>query len=301
MSDTFIILALTIILLVVLVLYVLEICRVRGVLNHISNMLLEAKNGTFTESCYDETKLSAVEGQMKEWIAHSITTSKQLEKERDCIKTTISDISHQTKTPISNISIYTELLSEQELPEDSKEYVLRLREQSQKLNFLIEALMKSSRLETKVVALQPSNYHIEDLLEQICDQCKLKAKNREITITKEVEPCLLKLDAKWTREALFNIVDNAIKYADETTSIEIVGVKYPMFYRIDITNQGIGVKPEEVNAIFGRFFRSDNVRDEDGVGLGLYLAREIITLQGGYIKVKPGTEPTFSVFIPCLY
>lgn len=299
MCDTFIILALTIILLVVLVLYVLEICRARSVLNHISNMLLEAKNGTFTESCYDETKLSAVEGQMKEWIAHSITTSKQLEKERDCIKTTISDISHQTKTPISNISIYTELLSEQELPEDSKEYVLRLREQSQKLNFLIEALMKSSRLETKVVALQPSNYRIEDLLEQICDQCELKAKNREITITKEIEPCSLQIDAKWTKEALFNIVDNAIKYADETTIIKIVGVKYPMFYRIDITNQGIGVKPEEVNAIFGRFFRSDNVRDEDGVGLGLYLAREIVTLQGGYIKVKPGTEPTFSVFIPC--
>lgn len=299
MSDTFIILALTIILLVILVLYVLEICRARRVLNHISNMLLEAKNGTFTESCYDETKLSAVEGQMKEWIAHSITTSKQLEKERDCIKTTISDISHQTKTPISNISIYTELLSEQELPEDSKEYVLRLREQSQKLNFLIEALMKSSRLETKVVALQPSNYRIEDLLEQICDQCELKAKNRKITITKEIETCSLQIDAKWTKEALFNIVDNAIKYADETTIIKIVGVKYPMFYRIDITNQGIGVKPEEVNAIFGRFFRSDNVRNEDGVGLGLYLAREIVTLQGGYIKVKPGTEPTFSVFIPC--
>lgn len=158
MSDTCIILVLTIILLVILVLYVLEICRARRVLNHISIMLLEAKNGTFIESCYDETKLSAVEGQMKEWIANSITTSKQLEKERDCIKTTISDISHQTKTPISNISIYTELLSEQELPVDSKEYVLRLREQSQKLNFLIEALMKSSRLETKVVALQPTRW-----------------------------------------------------------------------------------------------------------------------------------------------
>lgn len=299
MRDKYIIVTLTIILLAILVLYVVEICRARRVLNHISNMLLEAKNGTFTESCYDETKLSAVEGQMKEWIANTITTSKQLEKERDCIKTTISDISHQTKTPISNISVYTELLSEQELPENSKEYVMRLREQSQKLNFLIEALVKSSRLETKVVALQPSNYRIEDLLVQICDQCEWKAKSREITITKEIEPCSLQLDAKWTREALINILDNAIKYADEATVIKIVGVKYPMFYRIDITNQGIGVKPEEVNTIFGRFFRSDNVRDEDGVGLGLYLAREIVTLQGGYIKVKPGIEPTFSVFIPC--
>lgn len=299
MKDTYIIITLAIILLIILVLYVLEICRTRRILNHISNMLLAAKNGTFTESCYDETKLSAVEGQMKEWIAHSITTSKQLEKERDCIKTTISDISHQTKTPISNISIYTELLSEQELPEDSKEYVLRLREQSQKLNFLIEALLKSSRLETKVVTIQPRKYCIEDLLEQISDQCELKVKSKKITITKEIEPCTLQIDAKWTKEALFNILDNAIKYADEVTTIKIVGIKYPMFYRIDITNRGIGVKSEEVNAIFGRFFRSDNVRDEDGVGLGLYLAREIITLQGGYIKVKPGTEPTFSVFIPC--
>lgn len=299
MRDKYIIITLAIILLVIIVLYVLEICRTRRTLNHISNMLLEAKNGTFTESCYDETKLSSVEGQMKEWIASSITTSKQLEKERDCIKTTISDISHQTKTPISNISIYTELLSEQELPEDSKEYVQRLREQSQKLNFLIEALVKSSRLETKVVSILPKDHLIDDLLEQICGQCERKAKSRGIIITKEMEPCSLLVDAKWTIEALLNILDNAIKYADEATTIKIVGIKYPMFYRIDITNRGIGVKQEEVNDIFGRFFRSDNVRDEDGVGLGLYLAREIITLQGGYIKVKPGIEPTFSVFIPC--
>lgn len=299
MSDTYIIVVFTILLLVILVLYVFEISRTRRILNHISNMLLEAKNGTFIESCYDETKLSSVEGQMKEWIASSITTSNQLEKERDCIKTTISDISHQTKTPISNISIYTELLSEQELPEDSKEYVQRLREQSQKLNFLIEALVKSSRLETKVVSILPKEHLIEDILEQICDHCDQKAKSRGILITKEIEPCSLQVDAKWTSEALLNILDNAIKYADEATIIKVVGIKYPMFYRIDITNRGIEVKQEEVNAIFGRFFRSDNVRDEDGVGLGLYLAREIVTLQGGYIKVKPGTEPTFSVFIPC--
>lgn len=299
MRDKYIIGILAIILLVIAILYILEINRTKRVLTHISSMLLEAKNGTFIESCYNETKLSAVEGQMKEWIALSVTNSKQLAIERDSIKTTISDISHQTRTPISNISIYTELLSEQELPDNCKEYVLRLQEQSQKLNFLIEALMKSSRLETKVVSILPCNISVEDLLEQICDQCKLKAKDREIKINKAVEPCSLLLDPKWTKEALFNILDNAIKYANKSSLITIKGMKYSLFYRIDITNQGIGVKPEEINAIFGRFFRSDNVSDEEGVGLGLYIAREIITLQGGYIKVKAGIEPTFSVFLLC--
>ncbi|WP_167954896.1 sensor histidine kinase [Anaerosporobacter faecicola] len=286
------------VMLTLLVLYIWERRKTRKVLNHVGEMLIQAKNGTFTESCFDESKLSAVEVQMKEWIGSTIATATQLMEERDIIKTTISDISHQTKTPISNISIYTELLAEQELPKDARIYVEQLEEQSQKLKFLIDALVKSSRLETRIVTVKQKEHRIEEILAVVCEQARIAAEKKQIIIERNVEPGNVYIDSKWTKEALFNIIDNAVKYGDRSSTVAIHGVKYAMFYRIDITNQGIGVRPEEVNAIFSRFYRSENVREEEGVGLGLYLAREIVQLQGGYIKVKPGNTPTFSVFLP---
>ena len=111
-----------------------------------------------------------------------------------------------------------------------------------------------------------------------------------------IEACF---DAKWTLEAVCNLIDNAVKYT-ESGSITISVVSYEMFARIDITDTGIGIKEEEVTKIFSRFYRSQAVSDEAGVGIGLYLAREILVGQGGYMKVSSvyGQGSTFSVFLP---
>lgn len=289
----------TSIIVVLLVALVVMHCKTRRILNRLASMLDLAKKGEFVESIYDESKLSAVECQMKQWIAQTITTSNQLEQERNTIKTTISDISHQTKTPISNISIYTELLLEQELTKEGREYCKRLQEQSQKLSFLISALVKASRLETKVIKLQPVEYRISDVIDSVCAQISQKAKSKQIEIIHSIEDRFLLIDPKWSKEAVYNILDNAVKYAFDGTQVSIVGTAYQMFYRVDITNKGIGVEPNEINHIFERFYRSKRVSEFEGVGLGLYLAREIITLQGGYIKVTQEKETTFSIFFRC--
>ena len=256
-------------------------CKTRHILNQLSSMLDSAKKGEFAESVYDESKLSAVECQMKKWISQAITTANQLEQERNSIKTTISDISHQTKTPISNITIYTELLLEQELTEEGRAYCKLLQDQSQKLSFLIDALVKASRLETKVIKLQPVEYSIRDVIDSVCSQVYQSIRSKQIEIVLSMEECTLLLDPKRSIEAIYNILDNAVKYAFEESKILIVGTAYQMFYRIDITNQGIGIEPNEVSRIFERFYRSQRVSEIDGVGLGLYLAREIVTQQGG--------------------
>lgn len=105
-------------------------------------------------------------------------------------------------------------------------------------------------------------------------------------------------DYKWTAEALWNILDNAVKYTHPGDTILIQGSPYELFYRIDIVDHGMGIREEELPKIFQRFYRSGRVREKDGIGLGLYLAREIIRAQGGYIKVTSGEETVFSVFLP---
>ena len=106
-------------------------------------------------------------------------------------------------------------------------------------------------------------------------------------------------DFKWTAEALANIVDNAIKYTERGT-IRISAVSYEMFARIDISDTGSGIPETKQAKIFARFYRSKSVREQEGVGIGLYLSRQIISGEGGYIKVAsvPGKGSAFSIFLP---
>lgn len=105
-------------------------------------------------------------------------------------------------------------------------------------------------------------------------------------------------DPKWTGEALWNLLDNAIKYTHRGDTVLLEGCAYESFYRIDVIDHGRGIPEEEIPRIFQRFYRSGKANEEEGVGLGLYLAREIVRAQGGYMKVTSGEEVVFSVFLP---
>ena len=126
---------------------------------------------------------------------------------------------------------------------------------------------------------------------------------REKNIKFYIENCdelYAKFDLKWTREAVFNIVDNAIKYTDFGGEINVSFTRYEFFVRIDIKDNGIGIEENEIPKIFTRFYRCMSASDKDGVGIGLYLSRKIISMQGGYIKVKSKVfkGSVFSIFIP---
>ena len=124
-------------------------------------------------------------------------------------------------------------------------------------------------------------------------------KNISIDIIGDTK-AIAKYDKKWTLEAICNILENAIKYTNENGKIEINIEKLESFLRIDIIDNGIGIDNENINNIFKRFFREQKVHDIEGVGIGLYLSKNIIELQNGYIKLKSkvGEGSTFSVFLP---
>lgn len=276
--------------------------RTRRLLDQLSDMLDEAASGNLQEKVYDESIMSALYVKMHAFLTQTLTSSGNLQKEKENINTLISDISHQTKTPISNILLYSQLLQELNLNADAREYSAQINYQVEKLRFLIDALIRTSRLENGIITVNPIRNSIHALFSQALLSAgqSLTARNLQLQVSLENETDTALFDLKWTLEAINNLINNAIKYTKDGDTISLSGMPYELFYRIDVTDHGQGIKDEERNKIFTRFYRSPAVSDQEGIGLGLYLSREIITAQGGYMKVKsqPECGSVFSIFLP---
>ena len=274
--------------------------RTTRILKNADKMLDDAINGIFSESDFSETQLSKLETKMRRHLMAGKISQNKLTEEHNSIKSLVSDISHQTKTPISNIMLYTELMSENEqLDDNSKKLLGNIKEQADKLNFLIQALVKTSRLENGIVSVVPKDNSIKDLL-NVIDFSDIANEKGVVLKFTEIPDLSAVFDLKWTVEAISNIIDNAIKYTPAGGSVTVSAAEYEMFVKIDVADTGIGISEEETAKIFTRFYRSQDVHDERGVGIGLYLAREIISREGGYIKVtsEKGKGSTFSIFLP---
>ncbi len=274
--------------------------RARRMLDTLDKMLDEAIRGEFRESLYDESRLSALETRMAHYLSASAVSAKNLAEEKEKIKTLIGDISHQTKTPIANLLLYAQLLEEQDLPPESRDCAAALERQAEKLRFLIDALVKTSRLETGVLAMTPAVNPLRRVLESAAAQAAPKAEAKGVALTVESTDLIARFDPKWTAEALYNLVDNAVKYTPAGGSVTLRARSYELFCRIDVADTGPGIPEVEQARIFQRFYRSPSVSGEEGVGIGLYLSRQIAAGQGGYLKVtsRPGEGSTFSLFLP---
>ena len=274
--------------------------RARRMLDTLDKMLDEAIRGEFRESLYDESRLSALETRMAHYLFSNTVSARNLAAEKDAIKTLIGDISHQTKTPIANLLLYAQLLEEQDLPPESRDCAAALERQAEKLRFLIDALVKTSRLETGVLAMTPAVNPLRRVLESAAAQAAPKAEAKGVALTVESTDLTARFDPKWTAEALYNLVDNAVKYTPAGGSVTLRARSYELFCRIDVADTGPGISEAEQARIFQRFYRSPSVSGEEGVGIGLYLSRQIAAGQGGYLKVtsRPGEGSTFSLFLP---
>lgn len=227
---------------------------------------------------------------------------RSIAKERTELQELISDISHQVKTPIANLKMIDTTLLEQSMSDEKRrEFLKAMGGQIDKLDFLMQAMIKTSRLETGVISLDKKIQPIYDTLAAALGGILLNAEKKDIQVSVSCTESLnVSHDRKWTSEALFNILDNAVKYTPAGGSINVSVDSWEMYLKIDITDTGKGIEEDRHGTIFKRFYREEEVHDVDGIGIGLYLTREIITMQGGYIKVTSaiGKGSTFSVFLP---
>lgn len=272
----------------------------KRVMRELERMLDAAMAGTFLEQDFDESLLSAVESRFAHYLAANAVSAQKLQEEKDKIKTLIADISHQTKTPVANILLYAQLLSEQELSPEGRDCAAALEGQVEKLRALIEALVKTSRLEAGVLALHPRAGPLGPVLEEAAAQLAPKAAERRIRLVLAPTDISAVFDPKWTAEALCNLLDNAVKYTPAGGRVTVGAVSYQLFCRIDVTDTGPGIPEEERAKVFQRFYRSPAAYEAEGVGIGLYLARQIAQGQGGYIKAssRPGQGSCFSLYLP---
>lgn len=274
--------------------------RTKHVLRQVLGQIDDAIAGNFQTTVYNESMDSAIQERLNQFLHSSKLSKDRTEEERDMVKSLISDISHQIRTPLSNIKLYSELLEEMDLPDGSAAAVAgQIKSQADKLEFFMKELLRSSYLETDIISIQVKTESADEIVRRAMQQTETAAMKKQISIDFQDSGLTCTADSRWTVEAIANILDNAVKYSPVRSSVKIEIIPYELFLRIDIRDEGIGIKEEERGRIFQRFYRSREASCEKGLGIGLYLAREIIAKQGGYIKLdsEVGKGTTFSVFL----
>ncbi|WP_287713128.1 sensor histidine kinase [Blautia sp.] len=273
--------------------------RIRRQMDTVLERLGRAIGGTIQENTYDESIESAVTQRLNQLVEMSRLNCDQADKERNLVKALISDISHQVRTPLTNIMLYAGLLEEQELSENAGEMASRIHRQADKLDFFMKELVRSSYLETDMITVHVEKSSVDELIARACQAVEMQALKKEIVIEAAPSSEQAFFDMKWTVEALVNLLDNAVKYSPVGSVVRICAIPYESFLCIRVKDEGIGIREEEQGMIFRRFYRSPSVSGEKGLGIGLYIVREIIKKQAGYVKVKaePGVGAEFFVYL----
>lgn len=273
--------------------------RTERTMRRLEEMLTAAMEGSFSEETFNESRLSALESRLARYLAASSLSARNIKTQRDQISTLISDISHQTKTPVANLLLYTQLLGEQPLTPQGQDCVQAISSQAEKLQTLIEVLVKTSRLETGILALHPQPGEIGPMVERAAAQYAPKAAEKGLTLTVGKHAGQAVFDLKWTEEAVCNLLDNAIKYTPSGGSVSIAVRNFELFSTIEVSDTGPGISETEQAKIFSRFYRAPGAYQTEGVGIGLYLTRQIVAQQGGYVKVEStqGQGSKFSLYL----
>ena len=219
--------------------------------------------------------------------------NKMLAQEKEHIKTLISDIAHQIKTPVAAANTFAQLLGDTGLSDEERnEYTSTLQTSLEKLTFLTNSLIKMSRLESGIIRLKPERNSLNDIVLQAVKTVYAKARGKNITMSFDCEQTFeALLDFNWTAEAIANVLDNAVKYTPNGGVVGLKITEYPSYLRLDISDNGIGIPEEEQAKIFSRVYRGKQSAGVDGVGIGLYLTRDIVNKQNGYIKVASDGRP----------
>lgn len=222
-------------------------------------------------------------------------------REKERVKGLISDISHQTRTPVANIKLYLELLGDEELSQNGQGFLEKIQGQMEKIDFLMQSMVKMSRIETGILQIYKEDKNLYETIRHAVASVVPEAAQKKIDLYVDCEEeMFIRHDSKWTEEAIYNVLDNALKYTESGGKIHIQTERQELFVKLSISDTGKGIAPERQAEIFTRFYREPEVHDKPGVGIGLYLARTIMELQKGYIEVQSevGRGASFRLYFP---
>ena len=249
----------------------------------------------------DELLLARIENQLVRIQEVLDGRRKEAEKSRDEIQKLISEIAHQMRTPLTNIESYTGFLrnitetAEQNLEGEASgsnekiglQYISALEVSEKKLHFLVDSFVKMARLEQHIIQIHQNEKDLLKTIHNTFGQIQNRAEEKQIrfhiTMPKQA---LCVHDSNWLSEAVFNILDNAVKYSEPGGTVEVSLKQNELYMKLQVRDYGIGIEEGEENQIFRRFYRGRRVTVQEGIGIGLYLAREIMNLHGGFMTAK---------------
>ncbi|MBZ9607882.1 HAMP domain-containing histidine kinase [Clostridium estertheticum] len=260
-------------------------------------------NYSFDMNDYDQGILSRLNFQFKQMskkLESNITT---LEAEKENIKSLVTDISHQLKTPVSSIKLFNQILLEDDISSSERiEFLTRSESDINSLEWLVGSLVKLSRLEVGMINIKMHREDLKNTILKAINEIYFKAEEKNIEIIiGNFKNMLIDHDTNWTKEAVFNVLENAVKYTNEGGKISVDMIEMESFIRIDIEDSGIGISENEMSDVYKRFYRgkSKGVQVKEGSGVGLYLTRKILEIQGGSIILtsRQGEGTVFNFFL----
>lgn len=218
------------------------------------------------------------------------------------MKSTISDISHQLKTPLAALAMYQEIMEEEpDNPETVRRFTDKMGVSLKRMEQLIRSMLKITRLDAGSILFEKNSCNVKELVADAVGELTVRAgkEGKEILLEGNPEQRLV-CDREWTGEAIGNIVKNALDHTSPGDQIKISWEHTPVMLRISIADSGRGIAPEDIHHIFKRFYRSAHSLDSQGVGLGLPLAKSIVEGQGGILAVQsePGRGAVFTISFP---
>ena len=238
-------------------------------------------------------------------MATSLTTHIENEKHgREFLKETISDISHQLKTPLAALEMYMEIiLNEKTGNVVVDEFTCKSLRELERKEILIKNLIKLVRLDEGSIILEKCRCNVKEFLKDVSGSFQTRAELEKKNIRLDCdENVVLSFDAEWLSEAIRNIIKNALDHTDTGSEIAVSCNETPVLTEINVQDNGSGIHPEDIHSIFKRFYRSRFSKDKQGIGIGLTLARAIVEKHGGSVTVEStlGKGTTFHLTFPKL-
>lgn len=248
------------------------------------NKLLHGDN-TISFDEYTEGELSVLHSEIQKMTVRLREQQQRLLDDKVYLADSIADISHQIRTPLTSINLIVQLLSQPDISEDKKrQHIFELKRLLSRIDSLITALLKISKLDAKTVQFKPRNLSLQELINKSCEPLLVpfELRGQELKISADGS---FYGDLDWTCEAIGNIVKNCMEHTPDGGTVEVTALENPIYSEIVIKDTGSGIDKDDLPHIFERFYKGKNSGD-NSFGVGLALARMIVTGQNGTIKAE---------------
>lgn len=271
--------------------------RLAGYLRKINrrNYDLELKANSEDEMSQLQSEIYKTTVMLKEQADNS-------QKDKENLKQSLSDISHQIKTPLTSIMVMLDdIIEDENMPEDIKrDFLNDIRRSSNSISFLVQSILTLSKLDANSIVLKSKTENVKKILDECVKNTEVLAEIKGVETSVGCDDSLtLSCDFKWLCEAITNIVKNCIEHTIEGGFVKLKAEKTSLCTKITVTDNGCGIAKEDLPHIFERFYKGRN-SDENSVGIGLALAKTIIEKSGGSIYADSeqgkGTKFTITVF-----